>query len=156
LTGVINRRGFFDLASQTLEVSTEQGFPVSILMIDIDRFKGINDELGHLVGDEVLMAFVNNCSQILRRKDLFGRLGGDEFAVLLFDVDQQLACKIANRMKSNNIIVELEDGNRLEITTSVGVSSNNAQEISLEDLINKADMALLSAKKKGRNQVVCE
>lgn len=155
LTGILNRRSFLELSQNLLKQSLEENKPISVLMMDIDNFKTINDELGHSVGDEVLISFVKECSSLLRSHDIIGRLGGDEFSIVLFNVTTEIACDIAERMTSHNFNLTLESGSNLHVSSSIGVASSDPEISSIEALINNADMALLEAKRRGRCKVHC-
>jgi len=123
-------------------------------MMDIDRFKSINDSFGHHVGDQVLEAVAQSSVLNLRETDIFGRIGGEEFAAVLVKTDAQTALEVAQRLWRN--VSELSvsaEGNSVHFTVSIGLTSKNHDD-TLEDVVNRADKALYMAKKKGRNCVV--
>ncbi len=154
LTQIANRRAFLaGLASEIsfVERNEEQ---LSLLMIDLDHFKLINDQYGHSVGDVVLQQFANTANEVLRTEDLFGRLGGEEFAVLLRNTDIELAKVLAERLRNSiSQMVITVDGASIKVTVSIGVSSFTPPS-DLDSLIKFADKALYKAKERGRNCVV--
>jgi diguanylate cyclase (GGDEF)-like protein len=153
LTGVMNRRGFFEIGERLLARARFSKEPVALVMFDIDQFKRINDEFGHATGDDVLIAFCRLASAQLRPNDLFARVGGDEFVTLLPNTVAQDAMALAERVRtvletSSHII----DEHTISTTVSAGVvSSNNG--IALEAFLSAADRALFRAKAAGRNCV---
>lgn len=154
LTGISNRRYFITQAEQELRRSRRFGRNLSVLMIDVDHFKIINDRHGHAVGDAVLQGVVKRCLESLRQSDLLGRLGGEEFAVILPETNLAAATEAAERlrrhMEERPLIAE-----RIAIacTVSVGVAELNASDGSIDDLLHRADETLYRAKNKGRNRV---
>ncbi len=156
LTGANNRRKFMDLSSQELARSKRYGSPLSILLLDIDRFKAVNDTFGHDAGDEVLRALVKTCLSNLRETDIFGRLGGEEFGVLLIETDPETALATAERLR--RALADNEVPTRsgmINCTVSVGQASLGQDEtnITIAELLKRADMALYEAKRAGRNCV---
>jgi len=156
LTGVSNRRHFMEKANLDLHRAVRYGSPLSILMLDIDFFKKINDSHGHKAGDAVLMKLAEICRQILREVDVIGRIGGEEFAILLPETKQQEAFQVAERLRAAismaNIPIE-SVGLPLLFTVSIGVTSLATKEDNIDVLLNRADKALYEAKKAGRNRV---
>lgn len=153
LTGILNRRAFIQNATLALHIAIRQQAPVSLLMLDIDHFKWVNDTHGHAVGDVVLRLIAAQVGQMLRTQDIFGRLGGEEFAVLMFG-SSEAAAEVAGRLRL--AIEQLEDlgAPGVRCTASIGVCTRIPQ--SREDLthlLNNADAALYQAKVGGRNQV---
>lgn len=160
LTGVINRRYFLELAEQELDRAHRHGDALSILMIDIDHFKRINDQYGHQTGDLALQRLTGWCLAVLRSFDVFGRLGGEEFVALLPRTDTVGAHEVAERLRLRVEAAEivLDDALRVQFTISVGVATLStapaARERKLiETLLNQADQALYQAKNGGRNRV---
>jgi diguanylate cyclase (GGDEF)-like protein len=154
LTGVGNRRAFFERGEKLLHRSAFEGQPAVLLLFDLDRFKDINDTFGHHVGDRVLKAFCAVATAALRPDDLFGRVGGEEFASLLpcTSLDEGLA--IAERIRSNFAATTLEVGaNTLAATVSVGVAMSIDTSRTLADIFKTADRALYRAKANGRNRI---
>lgn len=156
LTGVANRRWFTAMASRELERCRRFNHQLSLLMIDVDHFKRVNDTHGHAVGDEVLKAFTRVLEGNLRSVDLLGRLGGEEFAVVLPESDHNAASHTAERLRAAVEALEFpfEDGTLLKITTSVGIAILSTVGETLDSLLARADSALYTAKREGRNRVV--
>lgn len=156
LTGLPNRGHFFKLASHELHRSLRYGGALSLLMLDIDHFKDINDQHGHQAGDLVLQTFAATCRACLRDFDIIGRLGGEEFAVLLPQTDSMQAFEAAQRLRQSiaETPTALADGQLIRITASFGVTSLSSESIDLDGLILQADKALYNAKRAGRNCVL--
>lgn len=160
LTGCFNRRYFFDRAERHLTAARRHRWAVSLLTIDIDHFKMINDGYGHASGDEALRALSSCCLGVLRVDDMFARVGGEEFAILLPDTDQAVALEVAERLRMavEQLIVPLANsadaGQTLRMTISVGVATNLAGSESVDMLMSRSDQALYRAKHEGRNRVV--
>jgi diguanylate cyclase (GGDEF)-like protein/PAS domain S-box-containing protein len=156
LTSLNNRRGFGSLAQRAYEQAARYGHPLSVLMLDIDHFKRVNDEFGHAVGDQVLRSVAYTCLTTLRAVDVVGRYGGEEIAMLLPETDTEQARRVAERLR--RILAQTAiatDGGRISITVSLGVATAmHTERPSLEALINRADQALYRAKHAGRNLVV--
>ena len=123
LTNLINRRHFFVLAERELSRSKRHGLVFSLIMFDLDHFKGINDTYGHLVGDDVLCAVSRYCRSILRKEDIFARFGGDEFICLLPETDESQALQVAEKLLKcvENLIIPTNQGS-LNVTISLGVT----------------------------------
>ena len=156
LTGVHARGHFMELAKQELKRAIRYRNPLSILMMDIDSFKSINDSYGHRVGDLVLKMLTKVCQTSLRENDIFGRLGGEEFAVVLPETDNNQASEVAERLRKAVSLtqVSLELGFELKFTVSIGVAILSPQNEDIEVLLNQADKALYQAKAAGKNQVI--
>ncbi len=159
LTEIYNRRHFYDLALKGIQRSLRYKHSMSVLMIDIDNFKLVNDKYGHPVGDKVIRAVANLIHEILRNMDIVGRFGGEEFAVILPETLSPGGVLVAERirLKVANLQFQSESG-EFSITISIGVScsdglSGNPTEI-LDQLIKVADDALYEAKSKGRNKTI--
>lgn len=153
LTGIFNRQYFFDLMQEEYYKAVENETSLSFIMFDVDKFKAINDNYGHLVGDLVLKKITAAVNEVIREFDLFARYGGDEFVVGLPDTDTVAANKIALRILNNIKNIEIEKISGLEITCSIGTVSLK-KEKSIEELIDKADKALYSCKIDGGNCMV--
>lgn len=155
LTGVYNRRTFIELADMALARSQRTGTPLSLLMLDLDHFKNVNDRHGHLVGDQVLKSFVRLAETCLRREDLLVRFGGEEFCVLLPDTTLEGAMALAERVRVLIADTPLHAGKTVvNITVSFGVDTMHTGEPGTVDLLlERADKALYRAKKSGRNRV---
>lgn len=155
LTGVTNRRGFFQMAERLLMRTRFADQPAALMMFDLDHFKAINDEFGHGTGDEVLVAVCRLATAQLRPNDLFGRIGGEEFVALLPNTTHQDAVRLAERLraavKSNSHRVGVHT---VRSTVSVGVVTlSNDTTADLAELLGAADQALYRAKDAGRNCV---
>ena len=155
LTGVHNRRHFMERAEQELSRAHRYGSPLSMLMLDIDHFKQINDRYGHKVGDIVLKAVADLCHATFRDVDILGRLGGEEFAVLLPETDQHFAVDAAERLRETitNARIPLAEGLPVTFSVSIGVSSLSSPDDNIDVLLSLADKALYAAKDGGRNRV---
>jgi diguanylate cyclase (GGDEF)-like protein len=154
LTGVGNRRAFFERGEKLLRRSAIDRRPAVLLLFDLDSFKHINDSFGHHVGDQVLTAFCGTATAALRPDDLFGRLGGEEFASLLPHTSLDEGLAVAERIRSNFEATTLEVGaNTLAATVSVGAAMSIDSSRTLADLMKAADRALYRAKANGRNRV---
>lgn len=156
LTGTSNRHEFFDKANKELARSSRYGHPLTVLMLDIDYFKSINDTYGHQTGDDVLKVLSETVAASLREVDIFGRLGGEEFAVILPETGPSSGIVVAERLRGDieKLRVESKDGEEVQFTASIGVSSAREGDQVIEDVINRADEALYKAKRTGRNKVV--
>mgnify|MGYP002152310008 CR=1 FL=1 len=158
LTGAHNRRWIMAQLNHLTE--SDQTQPLSVLMLDIDFFKRINDSYGHQMGDEVLVTFVSRLKAHLRQGDLMGRYGGEEFLILLPGAAADEAEQVAQRLRHAIVDTEfLIEGQSLSVTTSIGMSWCEADAtLAADELISRADTALYMAKQTGRNRVVrwCE
>ena len=156
LTGTFNRRTFLELGAKEIARTRRAKGMLSLLMIDLDLFKRVNDQYGHQAGDEALKLVVKALQGCLRREDLLVRYGGEEFCVLLPDVALDHAALLAERARAAVELAEFSwRGQRIALTISVGVALlMSATEESIEQLVSRADEALYSAKSAGRNRVV--
>lgn len=156
LTGLCNRRHFMGLARHELGRSQRYGGKLSLLMVDIDHFKRVNDSHGHRTGDLVLAAVSEQIRKALRDADIAGRLGGEEFAVMLPETGLGGAILVAERLRQQiaTQAIDIGDGQTLQCTLSIGVACLDDATIDLEKLLHRADTALYSAKNGGRNKVV--
>ncbi len=155
LTGVNNRLQFNELGNKEIKRSKRSGLPLSVLMLDIDHFKHINDTYGHAFGDEALVFFTNTVKSILRESDILGRIGGEEFAVVLPETDKEAAFHVAERIRG--AVAEgslMINGERIGFTVSTGLASLTDRVDRLETLLIEADGALYKAKESGRNRVI--
>ena len=154
LTGVANRRGFFQSGDRLLRGVRFARQSVALIMFDLDRFKSINDCYGHHIGDEVLAAFCRLVASQLRPNDFFGRIGGEEFACLLPNTGRRDALMLAERLRATFEAAYHTIGeHRLSATVSVGVATADDSNIDLDTLLEHADQALGRAKRAGRNCV---
>ncbi len=154
LTNINNRRGFIEIAQRQTSNAWANREQLSVLMIDIDNFKNVNDGHGHLAGDQVIVAIVDECKKVIRQTDVIGRFGGEEFIVILPGTHITEANTIAERIRSEieklKIIV---DDNVVTVTVSIGISQITKAQGSLELLIKQADQAMYMAKGLGKNQI---
>jgi diguanylate cyclase (GGDEF)-like protein/PAS domain S-box-containing protein len=155
LTGMANRRSFLEVAEAAFQRAREGHAPLTLLMLDLDHFKTINDRFGHLEGDRVLAAFAQATRHQLRASDTVGRLGGEEFGLLLPHTTTAEGADIATRILEAIRALELSDSNGqpYRITTSMGLGTLSPGDRSLHDLLDRADQALYLAKHRGRNQL---
>ena len=154
LTHLYNRRHFYNLAEIEFERAIRYDHPLSVLMIDLDHFKQINDRYGHLIGDDMLEFVAGICKRNLRKIDIIGRYGGEEFIVLLPETNAEQALSLANRICETIHDTRMPSiKGSIAVTTSIGVGVLSSPNETLEFLMNKADLAMYMAKNKGRNQV---
>lgn len=155
LTGLHNRRSFTELAGRMLSEAKRSGRPVSMLMLDLDHFKRINDSLGHLEGDRILMAVAAALRQTVRDNEVVARYGGEELAVALADADQVQSLSAAERFRA---AIAAAGGAGLTVTASVGAATLTPDLAALPTseallaLLGRADQALYAAKRAGRNR----
>lgn len=154
LTGLFNRRYMMSHLENVLRRSVGSGRPVSLMMIDLDHFKGINDSLGHQAGDKVLAEIARRIAQSVRGVDLSARYGGEEFIVVMPDTDPAGAAIVSERVRHAISDVPIQvDAKPLSMTVSIGVASGEPAS-GAEALIRRADTALYDAKNTGRNRVI--
>lgn len=153
LTNLFNRRVFLDLLSKNKSLSARTKTPMSLLMIDIDNFKSINDQYGHHIGDQILIDFANKAKNNLRAEDIIARMGGEEFAILLPNTNKESALKFAERLR-----VKFESSpakissNEIFYTISIGVITPHDL-MTVDEALNVSDLAMYQAKRSGRNLV---
>lgn len=155
LTGVTNRRHFFELAETQFAHAQRYHHRLAILLLDVDHFKQVNERYGHLAGDSILQMVATECQRHLRSSDLFARYGGEEFICLLLEQSQEGALETAERIRQlvEQTTVEFEDQS-ICVTASIGVALLQQETwMILERLINQADQALYQSKANGRNRV---
>jgi len=156
LTGALNRRKFDELAKNEIERVLRRHHRISIMFLDIDHFKRVNDTYGHAIGDIVLQKFFQACQKVARETDILSRFGGEEFLILLPETNLNSAARIAERIREfiSKLVISV-DGNDISITVSIGVTEwHKKNTSSLDELIQQADKALYQAKTSGRNRVV--
>lgn len=152
LTGQGNRRALDEFLKQQAELYISSGNPFSILMLDIDFFKNVNDEFGHMVGDDALRAFAQRVRQYLRPEDVCARFGGEEFVVVLPRTTLGAAREVAERLRQGVAKLPVLDTPTVPVTVSIGVATL-APGQTFSDLLVAADAAVYVAKNAGRNQV---
>lgn len=158
LTGLLNPRGFYPRLAHEVERSRRSGAPMSLLLIDLDRLKQLNDAKGHAAGDRALRRIGEAIRREMRSIDVGGRLGGDEFGLLAVDTNGDAARAVANRVRIA-IDVQTQECADSPVTVSIGVATFEPPRDRLENLrslTQAADTALYAAKQAGRNRVVFE
>ena len=154
LTKVYNRQGFFEIGQHEFQRFLRSAHPLSLILLDIDDFKAINDTFGHPAGDQVLISLGQVLASQLRKADVLGRQGGDEFIILLPETDLAAALSIAERLNRAVEEVPIQIGDQwIQITISQGVSQATKAMQDLNKLIKQADGALYVAKAAGRNRI---
>ena len=156
LTLLMNRATFMTTLAAEFQRSQRHSRPLSVLMLDIDHFKSINDQFGHRVGDAVLRKTAETCQAALRAEDVSGRLGGEEFGFILPETDETGACEVAEKIRRT--VAELsvnhpENDTTISCTCSVGIVTLTGGESDHEELLSLADAALYKAKASGRNRI---
>jgi diguanylate cyclase (GGDEF)-like protein/PAS domain S-box-containing protein len=155
LTGLYNRRRFGEELTQQIAMTERLGIASALLVLDIDNFKFINDALGHQAGDELIRSLASQLKGRARRTDIVARLGGDEFAVLLTgtgaDDAIELAEEILGMVRSHRVLARDKP---VQVTTSIGIATLDAQNLTSEQLLMEADVAMYEAKGSGRDRVV--
>ena len=155
LTGLMNRRAFFNQGAKEVSRAQRHQTPLSLLMMDVDVFKTVNDRYGHAAGDRVLQHVSNKIEENVRKMDLVARMGGEEFSVLLPSTDANDALKLAERVRQ---AIEKEScqfqDQTIDVTVSIGVASYDEEILSLEAILRRADDSMYQAKNQGRNRVV--
>jgi len=155
LTGCHNRRSFLTLGEAELERYRRYDADLSVIMLDIDRFKSVNDTYGHAVGDEVIRALARCCLENLRRPDVLGRMGGEEFAIILPETSIENAMLVAEKIRAALSETPVaHPGGVLNFTASLGVASADPEDPDILSTINRADNNLYAAKAAGRNRVI--
>lgn len=154
LTSLYTRRHFATVAEGEIKRACRYARPLSVIMLDIDRFKRVNDTYGHTVGDQILQGVAKSCRQELRKVDVVGRYGGDEFVILLPENDLAAARQVAERLRKSIAQRQLTTAKgSATVTASLGVATVDCEETTLEQLLSRADQALYAAKKGGRDRV---
>jgi diguanylate cyclase (GGDEF)-like protein len=155
LTGLPNRREIITQAEREFARVKRHGGELSILIIDIDHFKKINDNYGHDIGDEAIKVMANNASNCVRKDDVFGRFGGEEFVALLPCSNTEGALIVAERIRESIANNPLDlDGTTITLTVSVGATTYRKDDHSINDMLKRADQALYQAKNLGRDRVI--
>lgn len=157
LTGAYNRRRFLEVADHQLALARRHCFPTSVLIIDFDHFKSVNDDFGHLAGDRVLVEASALIRRTLRESDTLARFGGEEFICLLPHTAREGALMVAQRIREAiRSETFAHDGQRLRVTVSIGGVTCETSETGLERLTSKADTLLYQAKQGGRDRYMIE
>lgn len=154
LTGVPNRRALLHKGQQAFLDSRRRMKALTLLALDIDHFKAVNDAYGHATGDAVLARIAQECQRTLRQHDLIGRIGGEEFAGLLPGTSLEAAVQVAERIRGGVAALDLDDlVPGLRVTISLGVAALDRQDADFASLLDRADKALYRAKESGRDRV---
>lgn len=157
LTGVWNRRYFLNLCEREINRAYRYNRLFSLLILDLDHFKQINDVYGHAVGDEVLIAMTITVQNSIRKVDLLGRFGGEEFVVLLPETNLNMAVDVAEIIRNNlEKKVILAEEIEVRVTVSIGVSTYQLEDQNIDVVLQRADKALYQAKNQGRNRVIAD
>ncbi|HCY62583.1 MAG TPA: hypothetical protein DHV59_07090 [Oxalobacteraceae bacterium] len=152
LTGTFTRGAYFELVSKEIFRARRSGEPLSLLMVDFDNFKQINDRYGHQAGDQVLIDFVQKVNRVLRAQDIFGRYGGEEFSILLPNTPSADAYRVARRIC--RLLEEAPMPGQPKYTVSIGTATMQQREhLELDAFVRRADQALYQAKNGGKNRV---
>jgi len=155
MTNLYNRRYLSEVSNELFLLAKRNDSSLSVLMIDIDKFKHINDSYGHDIGDEVIKLLASTLTKSLRESDIVARLGGEEFIIILPETNLQDATNKAEEIRKTveSLTYSIDSAKKREFTISIGVSRYNKTDISFESLVKNADKALYEAKEKGRNRV---
>jgi diguanylate cyclase (GGDEF)-like protein len=155
LTGLFNRRLFFERGTEEIQRSQRYKTQLSLLMMDIDDFKSVNDTYGHDAGDRMLCCVAKTLQRCKRSVDLLARLGGEEFGILLPNTDEKDAMKLAERLRLEVERATCSNQDHMTgVTMSIGVATRGEEMMSIDDLLKNADAAMYQAKNLGRNKVV--
>jgi two-component system cell cycle response regulator len=154
LTGLLNRRAILQEMDDQIKRVRRYRAPLSIVMLDIDHFKKVNDKYGHIVGDSVLEEMAKTIGLVVRGTDVVGRYGGEEFIIILPHAEQDAALSVAERVRNAVVAVEMKssNGDTFSVTVSQGVASYMSNE-DIYSLIQRADAALYQAKENGRDRI---
>jgi diguanylate cyclase (GGDEF)-like protein len=154
LTGLPNRSRIITIAETEFHRADRLETTVSVLMVDIDHFKSVNDTHGHAAGDTMLRAFAEICMRAVRGVDRMGRIGGEEFLVVLGDTDENVALDVDERIRGavQAMAVTTLQG-EIQITVSIGTATRRSPEESIDLVLHRADQALYRAKAEGRNRI---
>ncbi|MCW4150638.1 GGDEF domain-containing protein [Halomonas sp. 18H] len=157
LTGLGNRRYMFNFTELLFEQSQRSGHPLSMVLLDLDHFKRVNDEFGHPAGDQVLIVIAGALLSEVRKADVLARLGGEEFCVLMPETDTECALEVIERIRQRvESLSPREFGVPVTVTVSLGLATVTNDDASFDHLYSRADQALYQAKAKGRNRVAVD
>ncbi len=154
LTKILNRRAFYANAETEISRSQRHKRTMSVLLCDLDKFKSVNDVFGHAAGDKVLQSFAETIKSFVRKEDILARIGGEEFVILLPETDGKSAQIVADKIceLTSSQQIEVNDDTKLTVTTSIGVTEISSDDMTIDDALVRADMALYKAKENGRNR----
>jgi diguanylate cyclase (GGDEF)-like protein len=154
LTGLLNRRSFEEISAKEYSRFARYGDTYSLLMLDVDHFKSINDTYGHNIGDLVLKMLADDCVANLRSNDVVARWGGEEFCLILPHTDRDTAVSIAEKLRTAIARSALKvRGAEVSVTVSIGISAVQASDEIHAAVLERADNALYDAKESGRNRI---
>lgn len=153
LTGILNRQGLEDAAMRSIANAQRHRRALSLVVCDLDGFKALNDSYGHLAGDDALRAFAQLLIAAMRRGDVVARMGGDEFGVLLIDTAADAAADVMERVRDEAQCLALDRLSAVPLRASFGIAQMEAGDVSLNDLVARADTALYMAKNAGRDRI---
>ncbi len=166
LTSTLNRRKFMEVADKHLSLAARHGFPTSLMVLDFDRFKQVNDRYGHAMGDKVLIQTIDVVQSVIRETDVIARIGGEEFILLLPHTAREGALMLAQRIMEvvrNNQIDAQERShdsdlpkNGLSVTISIGGATCATSKTNLDEMMSRADKLLYAAKQAGRDRYMIE
>jgi diguanylate cyclase (GGDEF)-like protein len=157
LTGALTKRGFETRVEAERLRCQRAGFALTLVAVDLDHFKNVNERFGHSVGDTMLRAVVDVCRESLRNCDVIGRTGGEEFVIMLPEMPGPVAAKVADRLRQAIADIRLNvAGETAQISASIGVAMLSPGQQTTQQALLRADIALYAAKARGRNRVVLD
>ena len=157
LTGAFNRRAYDRKVTEEMNRFLRYGTVFSLLLIDADKFKRINDRYGHAIGDRCLQEIIKRTTPLLRKNDMLARYGGEEFVVIMPETDSQGAQKAAEKIRQTIEKIEfIYKEEKVRVTVSIGVSTVTQGDVKQEQVFERSDMAVYKAKEKGRNQIMVQ
>ncbi len=152
MTGAYNRRYFYETAKNMIALSQREGYSITIAMLDIDKFKNINDTYGHDIGDIIIKDFTKQIASCMRTSDMFARFGGEEFVILLNHITKEDAIAFCNKVR---LTVQASDPvDDIKYAVSIGVSEILTTDNNVDDALKRSDLGLYEAKETGRNRVI--
>ncbi|MDE2585446.1 MAG: GGDEF domain-containing protein, partial [Betaproteobacteria bacterium] len=157
LTGAFNARAYYQIGDQLIMAARRTESPYSVLFVDLDHFKSVNDTYGHAAGDTVLKACATCIAGNIRASDIIGRVGGEEFSLFLPATDIEAALQVAEkiRLAIETLEIPIAPERNLRISASIGVARSQQHDQTLQDIQRQADTAMYQAKSAGRNRVSC-
>lgn len=157
LTGILNARAYYQTCDKLIALAHRTGAQYSILFVDLDHFKSVNDTYGHDAGDRVLKSAATCITQNIRTTDSLGRIGGEEFSIFLPNTGMDAAAQVAEKIRQaiERLDIPVSPDTKLKITASIGVAGQQSNHQMLKEIQQQADIAMYQAKKAGRNRVSC-